>query len=264
MDWSKVHTYVIFARYKRSGSALLSCCLDAHPNIIFPRNELLFDKYKSYGSPGKMYDHLYRGSRKYKNKDRVFSANGYRYPIEGSGECTEPLVIGHKSSTRAYLKLNREKIKAFKEFTGVRLQMLFLVRNPFHLISERWMQKEWRRRNAPVGPIIDDIIKVSQHHQELVLGDVVPTMESPRYQRVRYETLVSDPNYVLTGVANTLGVAAEQPWLDACKKLINPDDAHVCEPPWKQQDVDRVYEELINKFWWFKNYEFKHWDNVKK
>ncbi len=257
MDWSKVHTYVIFARYKRSGSALLSCCLDAHPNIVFPRNELLFDKYKSYGSPGKMYDHLYRGSRKYKDKDRVFSANGYRYPIEGSGECTEPRVIGHKSATRIYLKLNNDKLDDFKAFTGVNLKMVLLTRNPFHLISERWMQKEWRRRNAPVGPIIDDIIKVSEHHLGLVWSYW-------QVHTVPYEKLVSKTDRTLTALAAGLGVDRPDTWIDACEKLINPDDAHVCDPPWTQQDVDRVYEELISKFWWFFGYEFKHWDNVKK
>lgn len=250
VNWDTVHTYVLLGRYKRSGSALLSCCLDAHPNIIFPRNELLFEKYKKYETKERMYEHLWNQSKKFRG-GRTFSANGYKYPIKGAGRCDEPRVIGHKSSTRAYMKLDEPTLKDFNRFTDADMVMLFLARNPFHLISERWMQKEWRRKNAPVGPIIDDIINVSRKHEEIL--DLMP------HQYICYEDLVHPKctEALLKGIARVLQVPAPKSWLDSCKELIHEDDAHTTEPPWTKADIDRVYKELVEEYWFFNGYRFK-------
>jgi hypothetical protein len=193
-NYDQLQSYVVFMRYKRSGSALLSVLLNAHPDIMFPRVELLYEKFHKFKTREDLFDHVAKASRRYTSK--TFSANGYRYPIHGSGTTRKPLVIGHKSATRTFLPLAEgTKLKEFGAKVEVPLKVIHLVRNPYNMIAARWMQKEWRRDNKPVGPIIDDIIKVAEaNHKIWCMND--GTWD--RLYTVKLEELIATPRGTMT------------------------------------------------------------------
>ena len=83
MNWDDLKTYVVFLRYKRSGSALLQNLLDAHPNVVFPRAEEAYANFEGKEKE-EILNGIWKHSKKFTHRD--FYANGYRYPIEGTGQ----------------------------------------------------------------------------------------------------------------------------------------------------------------------------------
>ncbi len=214
MNFDTLRTYVIFMRYKRSGSALLVNLLDAHPNAIFVRNEELYGKFERWDEPSEIYNHLYNTSKRYRT--RPFSANGYKYPIEGVGRATSPIVIGHKSSTRRYLPVahSTERLKEFQAAVDLPLKFLHLVRSPTDQVNARWQQKEFRRKQAPLDELIS-------HVREQTAGNAAMRKQATDYHQVHYEDLKADPVFTMASVCRFLELPPISEHLMRCKELVN-------------------------------------------
>jgi hypothetical protein len=217
MNFDTLESYVIFMRYKRSGSALLVNLLDAHPNAIFVRNEELFGKFKRWENPDRIFDHLYSSSKRY--RDRPFSANGYKYPIKGVGYAEDPVVIGHKSSTRRFIPIaeSREKLLEFHEAVGMNLNLKFLhlVRSPYDQVNARWQQKEWRRKNAPLDEIIAHVREQTEANWKM-FGHCDYT----EYHQVHYEDIQNRPLVTMAKVCTFLRLPLIEEHLESCRKLV--------------------------------------------
>jgi hypothetical protein len=213
VNFDTLRYYVIFMRYKRSGSALLANLLDAHPNAIFVRNEELYGKFERWEDPKLIYTHLYNNAKAYRNKP--FSANGYRYPIEGVGHVEKPLVIGHKSSTRRYLPVanSQKKLNEFQKAVDLPLKFLHLVRSPYDQVNARWQQKEFRRIGAPVDELIS-------HVREQTAGNAKMRAKAEDYHQVHYEDLQAHPVSTMATVCDFLGLPVRSKHLANCKELV--------------------------------------------
>lgn len=240
MNFDSLKHYVVYIRYKRSGSALLVNLLDAHPNVIFVRNEEMFAKYKRWDRE-RIFDHLYNQTKRYRNKP--FSANGYKYPIEGVGEVDYPLVIGHKSSTRNF-PYSIEDIHKFGEHVNLNLKYVHLVRNPYNMISARWQQKEFRRKNAPLDPIIDHLEEVVDKHYRIWLE-----LNQDEYHQLSLESLIDTPRRTMVDLCEFLEVVPWPHYVERCENLIFEKD-DVRPAPWTDKDKDRI-KRLVDKYWMF-------------
>jgi hypothetical protein len=217
MNFDTLQHYVIFMRYKRSGSALLVNLIDAHPQAVFVRNEEMFGKFKEYESPNHIYNHLYNRSARYRN--RPFSANGYKYPIEGVGSAHDPIIIGHKSSTRRYIPIaeDEQNLHGFQAAVNLPLKFLHLVRSPYDQVNARWQQKEWRRKNAPLDEIIAHVREQTSANWKMYQmsegwGD---------YHQVHYEDIQNQPLITMAKVCTFLGLPLLEDHLDNCRKLVH-------------------------------------------
>lgn len=233
MDFSTLQYYVVFMRYKRSGSALLANLLDAHPNAIFVRNEELYGKYDKYGSPKKIYNHLYNSSKRYRNKP--FSANGYKYPIDGVGYVENPLVIGHKSSTRRYLPVanSQKRLDEFQRAVDLPLKFLHLVRNPYDQVNARWQQKEFRRIKAPVDELI-------AHVREQTQGNAKMRAMAEDYHQVHYEDLQQHTVSTVAAVCDFLTIPVLSKHLAACKELVYQGDEKKATT-WTKKNEEEIF-----------------------
>jgi hypothetical protein len=217
MNFDTLQSYVIFMRYKRSGSALLVNLLDAHPNAIFVRNEELYAKYQKWDTPEGIYNHLYNSTKRYRNKP--FSGNGYKYPIKGVGFAHDPIIIGHKSSTRRFLPVaeSRSKVIEFHKAVGydLNLRFLHLVRNPYDQVNARWQQKEWRRTNAPLDEIIAHVREQTEGNWQM-FGHCDYT----EYHQIHYEDLQARTLVTVAEMCEFLGLPLLEEHLDNCRKLV--------------------------------------------
>lgn len=251
MNFDTLQHYVIFMRYKRSGSALLVNLLDAHQNIIFVRNEELYRKYPKWADdPNSIYDHLYTNSQRYIEKP--FSANGYEYPIEGVGNVTKPIVIGHKSSTRNFIPMAEDpaKLQQFKDAVNLPLKFVHLVRNPYNLVGARWQQKEFRRINAPLGPIIDHL--QDQVDANRKMKDQALVAET--YHQLHLEDLIDIPYRTISGVCEYLEVEVNHFHINKSMRLIFKQD-DVRPAPWTEANKDRIKQMIKENHDFFGRYE---------
>jgi hypothetical protein len=204
-------------RYKRSGSALLVNLLDAHPNAIFVRNEELYGKFRQRENPEQIYNLLYNNAKRY--RDRPFSANGYKYPIKGVGYAHDPIIIGHKSSTRRYLPIaeDEQNLHDFQAAVNLPLKFLHLVRNPYDQVNARWQQKEWRRKNAPLDEIIAHVREQTEgNHKMRQLA-----YNWGEYYQVHYEDIENLPLLTMAKVCEFLGLPLHSDHLENCRKLVH-------------------------------------------
>lgn len=215
MNFDSLRYYVIFMRYKRSGSALLANLIDAHPQAIFVRSEEFYAKYTKWeGDPERLYSHLYNSTKRY--RDKPFSANGYTYPIDGVGFAESPVVIGHKSSTRRFLPVAEDsaKLARFQEAVNLPLKFLHLVRSPYDQVNARWQQKEFRRPKAPLGALI-------AHVREQTEGNTKMRKQAGgNYLQVHYEDLKSHPVSTMTTVCAFLTLPVLSKHLGHCDRLV--------------------------------------------
>jgi LPS sulfotransferase NodH len=214
IDFSNLRYYTVFMRYKRSGSALLVNLLDAHPNAIFTTDRSLYTKYSDYENPAAIWEHEYEVSKQY--RDTVHTANGYSYPIKGVGFAHDPVVIGHKPSTKGYLKMTKEKVREFHDAVGLPLKYLHLVRDPVNQVNARWQQKEWRRTEEPVDLLIDHVREVTAHHAEIrkIAG------QGDNYLQIHYEDLEAHPVSTMAMVCHFLGLPVLSEHLSRCDGLV--------------------------------------------
>ncbi len=242
MNFDTLRTYVIFMRYKRSGSALLVNLLDAHPNAIFVRSEELYGKFERYDEPKDLFGHLYTGSKRYYK--RPFSANGYKYPIEGVGRAVDPLVIGHKSSTRRYIPMaeSSEKMDAFQATVDLPLKYLHLVRSPFDQVNARWQQKEWRRREAPLDELIAHVAEQTEANHKM-------RAQAGRtdYYQVHYEDLKKTPVPTMASVCHFLGLPIKSDYLARCDTLVDGATDAKIATTWTKESRDTVFA-LCDKY----------------
>jgi hypothetical protein len=217
MNFDTLQNYVILMRYKRSGSALLTQLLDAHPNCIFVRREELYASLDKWETPEKVYQHLYGWS--IRRKGRALSVNGYKYPIEGVGFAHDPISIGHKSSTRRYLPIaeSRSKLIEFHKAVGydLRLKFLHLVRSPYDQVNARWQQKEFRRNNSPLDKIIAHVREQTEANWKM-FGHCDYT----EYHQVHYEDLQTQPLCTMTKVCDFLSLPLLEEHLENCRNLV--------------------------------------------
>jgi len=190
--------------------------IDAHPNAIFVRNEELYGKfYKWADDPKRIYKHLYDSAKRYQN--RPFSANGYKYNIPGVGFAENPIVIGHKSSTRRYLPVANswEKLTEFHKAVALPLKFLHLIRSPYDQINARWQQKEFRRKKAPLGEIIKHVREQTEGNYQMWCK----TGEE-EYLQVHYEDIQEFPVSIMTTICYFLNLPLNSKHLADCKNLV--------------------------------------------
>jgi hypothetical protein len=242
--------YVVFLRYKRSGSALLVNLLDAHPNIVFVRNEEMYAKFNKWGSAQRIFDHLYSNTKRYRSKP--FSANGFSYPIEGVGRCVEPKVIGHKSSTRNMFPLadNSFVLRDFQRMIGLPLKHVHLIRNPYHMVAARWQQKEFRRKNAPLGPIIDHLEEVTRLNSTLA-------SRAEKYYQIHLEDIIFTPEDSITRLCQFLGVEAYKDYLARCSGLVS-NKIDIEGAPWTKGDRERILGLISQYRGFYGRYDREH------
>lgn len=243
MNWGDLQTYVIFLRYKRSGSALLQNLIDSHPNAVFPRAEEAFANFEDQTKDEILYK-LWRQAKKYTHRD--FYANGYRYPIEGTGYVNQRgvLVAGHKSSTRRFLEMDTDRFLAWRTKLGVPLSFVHLIRDPYKQIEARWQQKEWRRKNAPLHKLIDDLEPVLAANMQ-VRRDCNKGLGW--YHKIYLEDLIQDPKKTMKNLGKFLKLPDSQDWLNRCSELVFDEDEVYGNVTWTQIERDRI-ERLIEKY----------------
>jgi LPS sulfotransferase NodH len=135
------------------------------------------------------------------------------------GYAHDPIVIGHKSSTRRYIPIaeSRSKLLEFHAAVGsnLRLKFLHLVRSPYDQVNARWQQKEWRRKNAPLDEIIAHVREQTEANWKM-FGHCDYT----EYHQVHYEDLQTQPLCTMTKVCDFLGLPLLEEHLENCRDLV--------------------------------------------
>lgn len=211
-DFGNLKYWLVFMRYKRSGSALLANMLDAHRDIIFPVDRRLAGAYKTYEKSEDIWERVRERAARFQEKP--YTDNGYSYPIEGVGHSEAPRIIGHKSTTKDNLLLTEESLADIREAVGLPLKFIHLVRDPYDQVNARWQQKEFRRAEAPLDALIHEVSVITAQH------DKMKQWAGASYGQFHYEDIKFNTVSTMAAVCRFLGVAVYSEHLLRCKELV--------------------------------------------
>ena len=144
-----VKTFVFFIGYQRSGSSIMSSLMDAHPHTVvsYQYGNVFTDNKKSLTDKNYLFNELYRKSQKdAASGDRSESIQAKNYslhvPSQWQGKYDRHIsLIGNKNAGKTvaiYVSSPSTFIRRYKmlqKSIGVPMKAVFVVRNPFDIIS---------------------------------------------------------------------------------------------------------------------------------
>ena len=298
------HTLLLQVGYPRSGHTLISALLSAHPQAKMGEESFIWSIFQRRGKHVPTWHYLYlliseslaytgegRSStgELYKTVGEIFapSLGGYAYKVEGFNQLEKERleVVGSKASRNLPRMLAKtpDLLDRFVLYTGLRLRMLHIVRNPFDMLATRAVQikitnsygagnvEESKRmheqRSAAVksGGKIDDILQPGDFETALDATEDNAKFCSGCMERYgsgvmteHHEDFIADPEKHLVEVLEHVGLQPVPGYLEACSKIVNPVPRITRHTlTWTDEMQEQVRTRLIERFPWFSHYRLE-------
>lgn len=212
-DFAGVKRFCLFVGYPRSGHSLVGACLNAHPDAVIS-SELPAPLWIQRGcSRDEVYARILARAKWFNFRGNT---SNYRYqvPNRWQGKYRELKVIGDKRGgwvTRT-LQEHPDFLQKVRDLVKVPCRFLHVVRNPFDNIAAISIAN---RISVPESvEVYFDLVKQTRQVEELCLPGELLT--------VSHETMIEDPEGVLTALCAHLDLEPHPEYLDACARIVFP------------------------------------------
>lgn len=243
--------------------------MDAHPDMIIPHEFNLFQvwpKNKQLHEKTSLFNAIYRKSREEAKKGQ--QATSHNYVNSGwQGRFQKLQVIGDKSAhttTLSYLK-SQEKASAYfreiAETTGVPVQAVFVVRNPYDMIARETIEmKEVRSSHYSKEKKFNNTLMVKGQSarlfqeakavEEMIVNWNLDTLE------IHMEDFMTHPKEVMQDVCDFVQVDCSAEYLQQCydKTLGEVSHTRTRDLIYWSPDIQHWVDSSINKYSFFQGY----------
>ena len=298
-----VKAFIFFIGYGRSGSSIVSSFIDAHPHAIVSYQYGIFaDKNKELlKDKTNLFNKLYRRSQ-YDIKSGARSHTKKNYTLHVSslwqGEYDRYIsLIGDKNAGKSvdvYVNspstfLNRYKI--LQETVGVPFKVVYVVRNPFDIISTSALYSNGKKLSTSKFDS-DDLVMVSHYKSVMkrlyddgnmkefqdarlrtedltniisrvvertkAIEDIIDLIGTDNVWQVHNTDLVDDPKKTLREMCSFFELDCSTDYIDTCagqvfKSVSRTRDLLV----WPQKERQMVMDGIVRRFSFFSRYTFK-------
>lgn len=210
--FAQVEAFCAFVGHPRSGHTLVGSLLNAHPDVVIA-NELDVLRFVRWGfSRSQLYAMILEHDRRWGAHGRLSS--GYDYTVAGQwqGRHRRLRVIGDKKGGGSTRKLARRPhlLERLRATVGVPLRFVHVVRDPYDNITT------WARRSGrPLEAIAENYFSMAE-----TIRDVRRGLREDEIVEVTLESLVADPEGVLTRLCAALGLAPDAAYTRACAGIV--------------------------------------------
>ncbi|WP_019507455.1 sulfotransferase [Pleurocapsa sp. PCC 7319] len=210
--FKSIEKYCMFVGYTRSGHSLVGSLLDAHPNIIIGHelNALqLFEKSVNYQ---KIYYLLLQNSQRKATQGRQETGYSYQVPHQWQGKFQTLKVIGDKrgSATNFIIRTNPKILDVLPNRLNVPIKFIHVVRNPFDNITTMITRKKANLEYG-INSYFTKCKTVAYLKTQIDTKDILD---------VRHESLIDNPQAILSQVCKFLEVETSQKYLDDCASIV--------------------------------------------
>lgn len=220
-DFSSLRCFCLFIGYPRSGSSVVGAYLDAHPAILISHE---LDALAWFGRNWRdqrasaLFQRIARLSSRQARRGRREGRYDYAVPDAWQGTCTELRVIGDKQAgwTAIHLGNTPELLGQFRQWVGLPLRFIHIVRNPFDNIATI-ARKDMQVPGAHT--MNDRLALATAYYFDFCSKGVVSVRRKVREEEwltVYHEDFVARPRAALSRLAGFLGVEPGSGWLDSC------------------------------------------------
>ena len=298
-----VKAFVFFIGYGRSGSSIVSSFIDAHPHAVVSYQYGIFNNKKKEILKDKtnLFNQLYRKSQKdIKSGARSHTKKNYTLHVQSlwQGEYDRYIsLIGDKHAGEAvdvYVNspstfLNRYKM--LRETVGVPIKVVYVVRNPFDIISTSALYSNGKKLST--SKLDSENLVMVSHYKSVMkrlyddgnmkefqdarletedltniisqvvertkaVKDIIDLMGTENVWQVHNTDLVDDPKKTLREMCSFFELDCSTDYIDTCagqvfKSVSRTRDLLV----WPQKERQMVMDGIVRRFTFFSRYTFK-------
>ncbi len=211
--YAQVQRYCMFVGYPRSGHSLVGSFVDAHPNAVISHELDALDFVERGYGRNRLFYLITRNSYEFGKVGRSWT--GYSYDVKGQwqGGYNEVLTVlgdkkGGMSSRR--LESDPELLESLHSMTGVPIQIIHVVRNPFDNISTIS-----NRNKIPLEEAIEFYFSLCDTNKA-----VKAKSDDAHFLEFRLEELVEKPREIVQRICGFLELEADSGYLSACEALL--------------------------------------------
>lgn len=246
---ANVDTFCLFIGYGRSGHSAIGSIIDAHPNAVVSHELHAVARFFDGVSRDTLFQEILSLSQQQAHQGRASSkAGGGSYPhrIDGQLKSDDAIiqVIGDKKgagTSRLFGRMGLEYIDRFKDYIGVPVKIIHVVRNPFDIVAAG---KARGSSGFASGVPIVAAIRERQHGND--------------WLDLYYEDVIADPASLLSRIIEFLGLEIIPAHLQKCAAyLYESPRKRRFEIEWSAGEKSAV-QSLIDRFDFLERYS---WDS---
>ena len=299
-----VKAFVFFIGYGRSGSSIVSSFIDAHPHAIVSYQYGIFDNKNMEILKDKtnLFNQLYiRSQKDIKSGGRSHTKKNYTLHVQSlwQGEYDRYItLIGDKNAGKTvdvYVNspstfLNRYKM--LQETVGVPIKVVYVVRNPFDIISTSALYSNRKKLSTSKLDSDDRVSIMVSHYKSMMkrlhdgnmkefqdarleaedltniisqviertkaIEDIIDLIGTDNVWQVHNTDLVDDPKKTLREMCSFFELDCSTDYIDTCagqvfKSVSRTRDLLV----WPQKERQMVMDGIVRRFSFFSRYTFE-------
>ncbi len=246
----------LFIGYPRSGHSVLGALLDGHPDIVITHEFNILSKFRTYRNSIELFDAILDNSKKSAEAGRVSYQYSYRMSDLSQGESEFPKVLGDKMGSKTTLLLDEDftLIEQLEKFCDLPIRFLHVVRNPFDIITTK--AGYYHGTRAPVTlPNLEK--SAAQIAKEVRINHRLIEALKERVLTLRHEDLILDFSNTIKKVLLHFELRIDEDYVRDAEKYVfkNPKPSRF-NYPWPDSLKDEVFEQIITKFSFMKEYSY--------
>ena len=259
--FNKVHAFVIFLGYPRSGHSLIASLLDAHPNVVMGMEWGLLPHLKMGYHQNQAFASILQNSRRFRNrKDNIWT--GYSYKVENSwqGGFDELQIIGDKLGGRTSIMLyeNPDLLKLIESRLQLPLKYIHVIRNPFDIITTMTRRSFEKLNKEGVPGSLDLLPFIKNYFNRVEAVSKLKKGGGLNIYDLYHEDFIYNPGNELRSLLNFLSISNSEEYIDNCVKIVY-NEAHKSRQniEWTKNLIHFV-EDRIKKYSFLQRYSWDH------
>ncbi len=260
-EFNKVHTFVVFIGYPRSGHSLIASLLDAHPNIVMGMEWGLLPHLMMGYHQNQVFASIIQNSRRFRNrKENIWT--GYSYKVENSwqGDFDELQIIGDKMGGRTSIMLydNRDLLQLIESRLQLPLKYIHVMRNPFDIITTMTRRSFEKTEKAGDPESLELLPFIKNYFNRVEIVNQLKKGGSLNIYDLYHEDFIINPGNELKSLLDFLGVSNKGNYIDNCVKIVYDEPNKSRQNIEWTEDLIHFVENQIKKYSFLQRYSWNH------
>ncbi len=264
MDFEHLQTVCLPIGFSGTANQPLAYALTAHPNVVMGNEFGSLKNWWNNGTPlavDKFLSEILAMNDKMDTNEITYKRKKARYYLvadQWQGRYEHLTVIGDcspQTNTEILITRKCEALEIFSDNIRVPIKFIFLVRNPYDMISSITISSYWKKTRTEILSImIDKFIKDCEQKAHLLVR--ISQMSASSVLLWYLEDHIANPQQKLAELCDFLNIESTESYLDACAKIFYKKPSKSCYLiNWPEEYKARVaatieqYDFLSNYSW---------------
>jgi hypothetical protein len=216
--FASVERVVCFVGWPRSGHTLVGAMLDAHRDMVIAHELDILRHVEAGLSRSDLYAMAMLRSAEFTALGHQWMGRDYSVPGGAQGATDRPRIIGDKKggATARRLAKDPELMSRLESLVGVPVHIVTVVRNPIDAINSDLAHRVAGGKQPDRDASTERFFASAD-----AVSELAKRHDPARHEFLNHEDLVTDPRRQIAVLCRSLGVVADDSYLDACAGVVS-------------------------------------------